>query len=123
LDAALAGGKVRVLADTNPAIAPHFMQAAWFTSADFAAKNPAAVESFIRVMREASTYANAHHAETASLLLSFLNIQVPLNSRVLLGVRFSLPQIQTLIDLQVRYKMLPAPINAADLIYPGALRA
>jgi NitT/TauT family transport system substrate-binding protein len=123
LDAALAGGKVRVLADTNVAVAPHFMQAAWFASADFAAKNPAAVQSFIRVMREASTYCNGHHGETAALLLSFLNIQVPLNSRVLLGVRFNLPQIQTLIDLQVRYKMLPAPINAADLIYPAALRA
>jgi NitT/TauT family transport system substrate-binding protein len=123
LDAALAGGKVRVLADPNVAVAPHFMQAAWFTSADFAAKNPAAIESFIRVMREASTYGNSHHAETASLLLSYLNVQVPLNSRILLGVRFNTAQIQTLIDLQVRYKMLPAPMNAAELIYPAALRA
>ena len=123
LDTALADGKVRVLADPNVAIAPHFMQAAWFTTADFAAKNPAAIESFIRVMREASTYGNSHHAETASLLLSYLNIQVPLNSRIILGVRFNPAQIQTLIDLQVRYKMLPAPMKATDLIYPAALRA
>jgi hypothetical protein len=74
-------------------------------------------------MREASTYCNSHHAETASLLESYLNIHVPLNSRVLLGVRFNLAQIQTVIDLQVRYKMLPAPMKAADLIYPAALRA
>jgi NitT/TauT family transport system substrate-binding protein len=123
LDAALAGGKVRVLADPNVAIAPHFMQAAWFTSADFAAKNPAAIDGFIRVMREASIYGNSHHAETASLLLSYLNVQVPLNSRILLGVRFNPAQIQTLIDLQVRYKMLPAPMSASELIYPAALRA
>jgi NitT/TauT family transport system substrate-binding protein len=123
LDAALADGKIRILADPNVAIAPHFMQSAWFTTADFAAKNPAAIESFIRVMREASTYCNGHHAETASLLLSYLNVQVPLNSRVILGVRFNTAQIQNLIDLQVRYKMLPAPIKAADLIYPAALRA
>lgn len=122
LDAALAGGKVRVLGDPASAIAPHFMQAAWFTTQDFAAKNPAAVEAFIRTMREASTYANSHHAETAALLLDYLNIQVPLTSRILLGVRFNLEQIQTLIDLQYRYKMLPAPIAARDLIYPAALR-
>jgi NitT/TauT family transport system substrate-binding protein len=123
LDAALAGGKVRVLADPNVAVASHFMQAAWFTSSDFAAKNPAAIESFIRVMREASTYGNGHHAETAGLLLSYLNIQVPLNSRILLGVRFNPAQIQTLIDLQVRYKMLPGPMSATELIFPAALRA
>jgi NitT/TauT family transport system substrate-binding protein len=123
LDAAVAGGKVRVLADPNSAVAPRFMQAAWFTSTEFAAKNPAAIEGFIRVMRDASTYCNSHHAETAKLLLSYLNIAVPLNSRILLGVRFNPDLIQTLIDMQVRYKMLPAPMNARDLIYPAALRA
>jgi NitT/TauT family transport system substrate-binding protein len=123
LDAALADGKLRQLADPASAISPHFMQAAWFTTTDFAAKNPAAVESFIRVMRDASTYCNSHHAETAALLLSYLNIQVPLSSRILLGVRFNPDQIQTVIDLQVHYKMLPAPMNARDLIYPAALRA
>ncbi len=123
LDVALAGGKVRVLGDPASAIAPHFMQAAWFTSAEFAAKNPAAIDGFIRTMREASTYGNSHHAETATLLLNYLNIQVPLSSRILLGVRFNPDQIQTLIDLQYRYKMLPAPIAARDLIYPAALRA
>jgi len=123
LDVALADGKVRVLGDPSSAIAPHFMQAAWFTSADFAAANAAAIDGFIRSMREASIYGNSHHAETAALLLSYLNIQVPLTSRILLGVRFNPQQIQTLIDLQYRYKMLPAPIDARDLIYPAALRA
>jgi hypothetical protein len=37
-------------------------------------------------------------------------------------VRFNPDLIQTLIDMQVRYKMLPAPMNARDLIYPAALR-
>ena len=74
--AALAAGKVRSIGDPSAASAPHFMQSAWFTSADFAAKNPDALDRFIRAMREASTYANAHHAETAELLLKFLNIDV-----------------------------------------------
>jgi NitT/TauT family transport system substrate-binding protein len=123
LDVALAGGKVRVLGDPSSAIAPHFMQAAWFTTAAFATQHPAAIDGFIRTMRDASTYGNSHHAETAALLLNYLNIQVPLTSRILLGVRFNPDQIQTLIDLQYRYKMLPAEIAARDLISPAALRA
>jgi NitT/TauT family transport system substrate-binding protein len=123
LGAALAAGKVRSLGDPISGIGGHFMQSAWFTSADFAAKNPEAIDHFIRAMREAATYANAHHAETAGMLLKFLNIDVPLTSRVPLGVRFNPAQIQAVIDLQVRYKMLPASFDARDVIYPAALRA
>lgn len=122
LGAALAAGKVRSIGDPISGIGGHFMQSAWFTSADFAAKNPDAVDRFIRAMREASTYANAHHAETATMLLKFLNIDVPLTSRVPLGVRFNPAQIQAVIDLQVRYKMLAGTFDARDVIYPAALR-
>jgi len=121
--AAIAGGKVRSIGDPISGIGGHFMQSLWFTSADFAAKNPDAIEHFIRAMREAATYANGHHTETAGMLLKFLNIDVPLTTRVPLGVRFNTAQIQTVIDLQVRYKMLPATFDPRDVIYPAALRA
>jgi ABC-type nitrate/sulfonate/bicarbonate transport system substrate-binding protein len=122
LDVALADGKVRGIGDPISGIGGHFMQSAWFTSADFAAKNPDAIDRFIRTMREAATYANGHHAETGAMLLKFLNLDVPLTSRVPLGVRFNTAQIQSVIDLQVRYKMLPATFDARDVIYPAALR-
>ena len=51
--------KVRVIGDPISGIGGHFMQSAWFTSGDFAAKNPDAIDRFIRAMREASTYVNA----------------------------------------------------------------
>ena len=123
LGAALTGGKVRSIGDPISGIGGHFMQSAWFTSADFAVKNPDATDRFIRAMREAATYSNAHHAETAGMLLKFLNIDVPLTSRIPLGVRFNPTQIQAVIDLQVRYKMLPTAFDARDVIYPAALRA
>ena len=34
----------------------------------------------------------------------------------------NLDQLQATIDLQVRYKMLPASFNARDVIFPAALR-
>jgi len=99
------------------------MQSAWFTSTDFAAKNPETVDRFMRAMREASTYVNGHHPETADLLSKFMKIDVePLKVRIPLGVRFSVAQIQPEIDLQTRYKMIPAALDVRDLIYPPALR-
>lgn len=123
LDVAIAGGKLRAIGDPVSGIADHFMQSLWFTSADFAAKNPAAIATFVRAMRESAAYCNAHPSETAPMLLKFLNLNAPLSSRIPLGVRFNLPQIQATIDLQVRYKMLPARFDARDVIVPAALRA
>jgi NitT/TauT family transport system substrate-binding protein len=123
LDVALSGGKMRSIGDPVSGIANHFMQSAWFTSSDYAATNPDAVLKFIRAMRESATFCNANPSVTAPMLLKFLNLNTPLTSRIPLGVRFNLEQIQATIDLQVRYKMLPATFNARDVIYPAALRA
>ena len=64
-------GKLRIIGDPSSAIGTRFMQVAWFTSIDFASKNPATVDRFTRAMREASIYANAHHAETAAFLTKY----------------------------------------------------
>jgi NitT/TauT family transport system substrate-binding protein len=115
--------KVRIIGDPSSALGLHFMQSAWFTSKDFAAQNPAAIEAFMRVMREASTYVNTHHAETADLLAKFMKIDVePLKARVPMGLRFNPAQMQSLIDAQARYKMIPASFDVRDVIYPPALR-
>ncbi len=121
---AAADSKVRIIGDPSSAIAPHLMQSTWFTSADYASKNPDVIDRFMRAMREASTYVNGHHAETADLLSKFMKVDVePLKVRIPLGVRFNPAQIQPELDLQARYKMIPAAIDARDLIYPPALRA
>ncbi len=42
--------------------------------------------------------------------------------RIPQGVRFNLPELQVLVDLQAKYKMIPADFDVRDLIYPPALR-
>jgi NitT/TauT family transport system substrate-binding protein len=124
LQMALTGGKVRVAGDPSSAIGAHFLQVAWFTSTDFAAKNPATVDRFTRAMREASAYANRHHAETAGLLASYMPAgTAPPMTSVPLGIRFNPAQIQLLIDLQARYKMIPATFDVREVIAPSALRS
>jgi NitT/TauT family transport system substrate-binding protein len=115
--------KLRIIGDPSSALGAHFMQSCWFTSADFAAKNADVVDRFIRVMREAATYVNGHHAETADIVPKFMKVDVePLKVRIPLGVRFNPPQMQALIDTQARYKMIPVAFDVHDVIYPGALR-
>jgi NitT/TauT family transport system substrate-binding protein len=121
---ALATGKVRSLGDPSSALGLHFMQSAWFTSTDYAAKNPDVIDRFMRAMREASTYVNGHHAETAGLIAKFLKIDSmpPMTTRIPQGVRLNPAQFQPLIDMQARYKMIPASFDVRDFIYPAALR-
>ncbi len=121
---AAADSKVRIIGDPSGAIAPHLMQSAWFTSTDYATKNPDVIDRFMRAMREAATYVNGHHAETADIVPKFMKVDVePLKVRIPMGVRFNPTQMQALIDTQARYKMIPATIDARDLIYPPALRS
>ena len=120
---AAADPKIRIIGDPSSAIGAHLMQSAWFSSTDFATKNPNVIANFMRAMREASTYVNGHHAETADLLAKFMKVDMaPQKVRIPLGVRFNPAQIQPEIDLQARYKMIPAPIDVRDLIYPPALK-
>lgn len=121
---AKADPKIRIIGDPSSALGAHFMQSTWFASTDYAAKNAAVIERFIRVMREASTYVNGHHAETADLVGKFMKVDVePLKVRIPQGVRFNPAQMQALVDVQARYKMIPAPFDVRDVIYPAALRA
>jgi ABC-type nitrate/sulfonate/bicarbonate transport system substrate-binding protein len=116
---------VRVIGDPSSALGAHFMQSTWFTSTAYAAQNPDAIDHFMRAMREASTYVNGHHAETADLVAKFMQLDtVPvMTTRIPQGVRFNVAQMQSLIDIQARYKMIPARFDVHDLIYPPALRA
>ena len=63
LDAALAAGKVRTLYPIYDAIAPSFMSSGWFATTDWANAHAEAVARFVRVVEDASRYANAHHPE------------------------------------------------------------
>lgn len=125
LDAAVAGKQVRSIGNPGAALGQRYLQSAWFMTKDYTEKNPDVVLRFIRVMREAQTYANAHPAETAPLLAQFTKVEanaVPA-VRTRQGVTFDLGMIQPLIDAAARYKMIPARFDARDFIYPAALRA
>ena len=50
------------------------MVTGWFVTADYAARNQAALGKFARVMRDAEVYANAHQDEMAQLIAPFVGV-------------------------------------------------
>jgi NitT/TauT family transport system substrate-binding protein len=119
-------GRVKLLSYSATAIAPHFTMTAWFARADFATKNPQLANTFIRVMREAAIYSNAHHAETAPMLAKFLSLQpqdIPaMGTRVTAGISLTPELLKPLLDAAARYKVVPTAIDPRDLISPIAYR-
>jgi NitT/TauT family transport system substrate-binding protein len=121
--AAQANPKLRLIGDPSSALGAHFMQSCWFTTRAYTQKNPEVLDRFMKAMRECSTYVNAHHAETADLLAKFSGA-APANmqqARIPQGVKLDIAMIQPLIDAQAKYKMIPAPFSARDIIYSPAL--
>jgi NitT/TauT family transport system substrate-binding protein len=117
---ALATGKYR-LVPVFTSIAPTFLFSVWFTTKDYAAAHPDVVKTFARVVAEAATYTNAHHAETAPILADFSGIPVDTIAhmpRVTNGTVVSAAQIQPVIDASVAYGHLEHRFPAAEIIDP-----
>jgi NitT/TauT family transport system substrate-binding protein len=121
---ALEAGKVRKLGDPGSAVAPRYLQSAWFTTREYADKNPNLMLQFMLAMRESAAYVNAHNAETVPLVAAYTGLapEVVASGRVQHGVRLEIATIQPLIDDGARYKIIPARFDAHDVIYPPALR-
>lgn len=122
---ALDTGKVRVLGKSFDAIAPQFLMTGWFATADYVAKNRDAVEKFERVMRDATVYANGHHAEIVPLLASFTKLDADLIARTIKGdgSPYLDPKlVQPMIDVTARYQIIDKAFDASELISPAALK-
>jgi NitT/TauT family transport system substrate-binding protein len=122
LQAAVDSGKVRVLAHMFDAIAPEFMYTGWFSTKSYVASQLQAVRDFSRAERQAAAYVNDHPEQTVDALSKFTGISADViakMTRAQMGTVLDPKLIQPVVDVCVRYKVIPAPINAADMIAPG----
>jgi NitT/TauT family transport system substrate-binding protein len=122
---ALAGGKVRVLAQIFDAIAPRFSNTAWFAMSDYADANHDVVTRFASAIADANRYCNAHHADTVALVAQNAKLDEALvasMARITFGDALRPQEIQPLIDLAFKYKAIAKPFDARALISPYALK-
>lgn len=116
---ALHSGKARYLGNIVGAIAPNLIESAWYTTADYAAKNPDVVRRFRHVVETATTYTNAHHAETVDLLAAFTGMDpgtIGQIHRAVSGTSLDAKQIQPMIDAAAKFKVIPQTFSASALI-------
>jgi NitT/TauT family transport system substrate-binding protein len=123
LVSALESGKVRIVGYPFSAIAKKFIQAAWFTTRDFATKNPDVVVKFRHVITESAAIINAKPAESAPMLAAFSNLDVALIARMPRAVAIGpldAKLLQPPIDAAFKYGAIAASFDAHDLLAPGA---
>jgi NitT/TauT family transport system substrate-binding protein len=121
----LESGNVRVLASVLSALAPRLSNTGWFTTEDYAAKNQAIVQKFARVMADAASYCNAHHADTVAMVAQNAKIDEKLvarMARITFGDYLRPAEIQPLIDVAFKYKTIDKAFDAKALISPYALK-
>jgi NitT/TauT family transport system substrate-binding protein len=104
------------------AIAPEFMYTGWFSTKSYVASHLQAMRDFSRAERQAAAYVNDHPEQSVGALSKFTGISADViakMTRAQMGTVLDPKLIQPVVDVCVRYKVIPAPINAADMIASG----
>lgn len=110
----------RALASVFAAIAPEWMEGAFFCTADYAKAHPDIVRTFSRVMAQTAAWANTHPADTAQILAKYTKVApAPTMARVIYKDRLRLADLQLLIDAGAKYGLLTKSFPASELVAPG----
>jgi NitT/TauT family transport system substrate-binding protein len=121
----MATGAARNIGSFNDAIARTYQSAGIFATSGWIARNRDVVERFVRAMRDANIYLGKHEGEGVPLIAAFLGISEGSAQQLHHPGRppFLLPsEIQPLIDLTAKYKIIPHGFAAEELISPAALK-
>lgn len=119
LSAFNATGKVRVLGYPFDAIAKHFADTVIVGNVDWVNAHQDAVGKFSRAMRDATAYIVTHQSESAQLIGSFAHIDPSAFATIRHAERgnaITPADIQPLIDVAAKYKLIPKEFPAGELI-------
>jgi NitT/TauT family transport system substrate-binding protein len=106
--------KLRVLARDVEALGPNSMITAWFTTSEWAAKNPAAVKAFAAAIGEAAVWANKNPEAAAKILGKYMGIDEP-RPHAQYASTLDPALITPILDGAAKYKLLGAPMTFAEL--------
>lgn len=122
--AALNGG-ARIGAHVYDAIGKHYIGAAMFANTAWVAGHRDLIERFDRVLLEADRYVGAHESETIPLIAQFVGIDPAILSKMHHPGRatYLVPsEVQPLIDLAAKYKIISKAFPAQQMICDCALK-
>lgn len=117
-------GKYRVLGDPTAGIASRLLEAAWFSTTAYTAKNPSVVRRFSQIIGRASSFCNDHPDQTVALLAAFSHIDantIAHAPRDKYDLTLIPGDVQPLIDAAARYGVIPRAFDAREFIDPNAV--
>lgn len=123
LQVALSTPRIRFVTHMFAAVAPRFLYTAWFASTEYATAHRPAIDAFARALRDAATYANTHHDQTAELIANFTSVDIATvrkMTRVEQSVTLDPKLIQPVIDEMAKSKGIPAAFDAREMFLPSA---
>lgn len=123
---AIRSGKCRAIGYPEDVIGKLSLATAYFTTADFAAKNAAVLARFRKACDESVTYVKAHPADMIPLVSKFSGIDPKNVSLGSLGRAADLldPRLtQPTIDIAAKYKAIAKPFSVKEMIDPSAFSA
>jgi len=118
ITASVAG--LRPFGDAMGAVAPHFITTGWFAGDAWLQANPDAAARFVRAMQHIANWANAHHAESAQILVRSAKLDPDIAAkmtRATYGTILAPALMQPVLDMFVHFGVLPKPMSADDLAW------
>jgi NitT/TauT family transport system substrate-binding protein len=119
---AQAGDAVSSVAAIDDSVAKRFLATGWFASDAWLAAHPDVAAKYAAVMKQTAEWANAHHAESAAILLKYTKVTPEIVSRMqraTYGTTLDAALLQPVIDNAAKYGSFPRPVTAAELIWSG----
>jgi NitT/TauT family transport system substrate-binding protein len=113
-----AGNRIRTLGKAYDAIAKTFMLSVWFTTIEWATKNPGTAKRFTNALEQAATWSAANPERAAVSLEKWTKIKIP-RVRTRSAPRLEAGLIQPICDLALKYKMIDKPMDAREFIWNG----
>ena len=115
-----AGDDVQPLGDAMGAIAPRFMSTGYFAADAWLRAHGDDARKFNEAIMRAALWANAHHAESAQILIRSARLDPAIAAkmtRATFGTRLDPRLMQPVIDMFVHFGTLPRPLDANELIW------
>jgi NitT/TauT family transport system substrate-binding protein len=113
-----AGDRIRVLGNAYGSIANVYYQSVWFSTKDFVTKNPQLTRKFADAVAQAGAWAETHPEQAAAVLEKYTKLREP-KTTLKFGRKLDASMVQPILESATRYKLVPSPVVARDLIWNG----
>jgi ABC-type nitrate/sulfonate/bicarbonate transport system substrate-binding protein len=120
--ASSSAGITRSLGNVLDGLGLPYMIIGWLSTDAWLQAHPDIAKTFVRAMREAAVWGNAHHKESAEIIASVYKLDPDVTAkmnRATYGLTIEPKLLQPVIDGAQKYGILASPVAAADLIWTG----